>query len=783
MGDTEYVLKDLSAPVETLIDKWGVPHIYAAGDRDVYFAQGFNAARDRLFQIDLWRRRGLGLLAEVFGPQCVEQDRATRLFLYRGDMDAEWAAYGTGTADIAEAFVAGINAYVDLCRDDPRLLPEEFGELGYLPSYWHADDVARIRSHGLYHNLEQEVARARTLAEYGAEVEDLRRAREPAVDIVVPDGLDVGAIPEDVLTVYRLATSPAIIPPDSAPARGHGQGSNNWVIAGTRTATGRPLLANDPHRSISMPGLRYIAHLTTPTMDVIGAGEPALPGVSIGHNDTIAFGLTIFSIDQEDLYVYETDPQDPTLYRYGDGWERMTEVVEHVPVHGADPVPVTLTFTRHGPVIYSDPGRNVAFAVRAAWLDVGMAPYLGSVNYMSAQSWDEFLSAMNRWGSPGENQVFADLEGNIGWVPAGRVPIRPNWDGLLPVPGDGHYEWAGYYAADELPRRFNPEAGWLATANEMNLPKDYPNAEHTVGYDWYSPVRYERIAERLDQLSDVTVEDCVALQTDYMSVPARAFVTFLRSIEGSDSEDLRLLQSWDGDESANSAAAALFEVWFRRHFRPAYLRAALAKHVPEERLDSALAMVLPPEQDTGDTRVDLAILSAPERFLGAGGTARLKALALQTLAEAAAEVARRLGADRQEWAWGRLHHSLLVHPVYPAFGAQPPDWASIGPLPRGGSGDTVGATTYLEDFRQAVGASFRIIVDIGDWDASVAMNAPGQSGRPRSPHYDDLFALWAGDGHFPLVYSREAVEAHTAERYLLIPLETERTASRVIAPA
>jgi penicillin amidase len=317
----------------------------------------------------------------------------------------------------------------------------------------------------------------------------------------------------------------------------------------------------------------------------------------------------------------------------------------------------------------------------------------------------------------------------------------------------------------------------------MNLPKDYPNAEHTVGYDWYSPVRYERIAERLDQLSDVTVEDCVALQTDYMSVPARAFVTFLRSIEGSDSEDLRLLQSWDGDESANSAAAALFEVWFRRHFRPAYLRAALAKHVPEERLDSALAMVLPPEQDTGDTRVDLAILSAPERFLGAGGTARLKALALQTLAEAAAEVARRLGADRQEWAWGRLHHSLLVHPVYPAFGAQPPDWASIGPLPRGGSGDTVGATTYLEDFRQAVGASFRIIVDIGDWDASVAMNAPGQSGRPRSPHYDDLFALWAGDGHFPLVYSREAVEAHTAERYLLIPLETERTASRVIAPA
>jgi penicillin amidase len=771
---SEYLLEGLVEPVEVLVDEWGVPHLYAANDHDVYFAQGFNAARDRLFQIDLWRRRGLGLLAEVFGSSCVEQDRAARLFLYRGDMAAEWTAYGEATERIATAFVAGINSYVDLCAREPSLLPEEFGQLGYEPDRWRAEDVARIRSHGLYQNLEQEVARARTLAAYGPEVEDLRRVREPAVEIVVPDGLDLAVIPEDVLAVYRLATSPPIIAAGGTPTRPEGQGSNNWVISGSRSATGRPLLANDPHRSISLPGLRYIAHLNTPTMDVIGAGEPALPGLSIGHNDTVAFGLTIFSIDQEDLYVYETKPGEPSWYRYGDGWEQMRDVVEEVQVHDEGAVPVTLTFTRHGPVIYTDPQRNLAFAVRAAWLEPGMAPYLGSVDYMGANTWTEFLAAMNRWGSPGENQLYADVRGNIGWAPAGRVPVRPNWDGLLPVPGDGRFEWAGYYAADQLPRSYNPEAGWFATANEMNLPADYPNDERTVGYDWYSPVRYQRIAERLTELSAATVQDCVELQTDYVSLPARTLVSFLRTIEDVESDELKLLCSWDGEESVASAAAALFEIWYRRHFRPACLRAVLEQYVPPDHLDAALDAVLPAEEDTGDSRVDLAVVADPERFLGPRGTARLQQIAVAALVSATEEASRRLGPDRQAWRWGDLHHALLAHPVLDAFGPKPPAWTAIGPLPRGGSGDTVGATTYLEEFRQGVGSTFRLVVDVGNWDASVAMNSPGQSGRPSDPHYQDLFGTWAADGHFPLLYSRAAVEAHTTQRYLLRPAKPMR---------
>jgi penicillin amidase len=504
-------------------------------------------------------------------------------------------------------------------------------------------------------------------------------------------------------------------------------------------------------------------------MDVIGAGEPALPGLSIGHNGTVAFGLTVFAIDQEDLYVYETKPGDPSWYRYRDGWEQMTTVEEEVPVLGGVAVPIELTFTRHGPVIYSDPEHNVAFAVRAAWLEIGMAPYLGSVDYMGARNWTEFLSAMNRWGSPGENQVYADVQGNIGWAPAGRVPIRPNWDGLLPVPGSGQFEWAGYYTADQLPRSVNPDAGWLATANQMNLPEGYPNEDRTVGYDWYSPVRYRRIAERLNELQAATVEDCVALQTDYVSVPARTVVAFLRTIIDVESDELKLLCAWDSEEDIESNAAALFEIWYRRHFRPTYMRAVLSQHVPPDRLDAALKAVLPSEEDAGDTRVDLAVIAEPERFLGPNGTVRLQQIAVATLTSATEEITRRLGPDQLAWRWGDLHHALLSHPALSAFGAQPPPWATVGPLPRGGSGDTVGATTYIEEFRQSVGATFRMVLDVGDWDASVAMNSPGQSGRPSDPHYQDLFETWANDGQFPLLYSRAAVEAHTTQRYLLKP--------------
>lgn len=766
-------LPGLQAPAEILIDRWGVPHIYADSIYDAFRVQGFNAARDRLWQIDFWRRRGLGLLSEVFGKDYLPRDRAARLFLYRGDMHDEWLSYGSDAKRATTAFVEGINAWVEMTRDDPSLLSPEFHDLGYRPALWEPADVARIRSHGLFYNLRQEVARALVLRDFGPEVEDLRRHREPPTPLTVPDGLDLSLIPDDVLAVYDLATTPPPFPAaaDPGPATASGDGSNNWVLAGSRTASGRPLLANDPHRAVSLPSLRYIAHLCAPGMDVIGAGEPALPGISIGHNGHIAFGITIFAADQEDLYVYRTNPDNPGEYRYRDRWEPFETVTELVPVADGPDAEVTLTFTRHGPVIYQNPDDHTAFAVRAAWLRPGMSPYLGSMDYMRARNRDEFVAAMNRWGAPPENQVYADTSGTIGWKTGGLTPIRPNWDGTLPVPGDGRFEWDGFYDMDQLPGADNAPRGFFATANEMNLPADYP-PERTITHDWYSPHRKHRIDEVLSARHDFRVEDMVALQTDTVSIPARRIIARLKAARptAQTRRARALLENWDGDLRADSAAAALFEVWYRRHLRPALLGAALDRLVPPSEHARALAALLPPEELLADARVDLDLLEHPGNRLGDHPDETIDELLTSTLAAAEADCAALLGDDNPDtWQWGKLHTAAPVHPLAARLKEIPEHRRRLNPLPRGGSGETVGNTAYLPTFVQSSGATFRIVIDIGQWDESVAMNAPGQSGDPRSPHYDDLFASWAANEAFPLCYTRAAVLGAAEDRIVLLP--------------
>jgi len=770
---TSFTLPGLTGPAEIIVDRWGVPHIYAETAYDAFRAQGFNAARDRLWQIDFWRRRGLGRLAEVFGPEHAARDRAARLFLYRGEMHSEWLSYGSDTKRATTAFIDGVNAYVQMTRDDPSVLPVEFRELDYLPSFWDPTDVARIRSHGLFYNVRDEVARVLTLRDFGPETEELRRRREPPHPLEVPEGLDPALFPDDVLAVYDLATTAPIFAPVAADApqgKVLPEGSNNWVVSGERTATGRPILANDPHRAVGLPGLRYLAHLSAPGFDVIGGGEPALPGISIGHNGQIAFGLTIFAVDQEDLYVYETNPENPLEYRYKNRWEEMRVEHDKVLVRDGQAVDVELLFTRHGPVIRTDPDRHTAFAVRAAWLQPGMAPYLGSMDYMKARDWDEFTAAMNRWGAPPENQVFADTKGNIGWKTGGLTPIRPNWDGTLPVPGDGRYEWAGFYDMDELPGDFNPKNGWLATANEMNLPADFPS-DRTISFDWYSPVRRHRLDEVLGQPDRPTVRDMLALQSDFTSVPAQRIVACLNALKlDPDTVDgLSFLLDWDGELHPDSAAAVIFEVWYRRHLRPALLSAALKQAVGADQRDAALQRISPKEDLLADSRVDLELLEEPGDRLGPDPDAVIKSIVADTLPRAMADVSDLLGPDRANWAWGKLHVSRLAHPLKALLTSLPQELVSAGPLPRGGSGDTVGNTAYGPNFVQSAGSTFRVVVDVGSWDESLAMNSPGQDGRPGSPHSQDLFPLWAAGEAFPLLYSRAAVDAAADQIISLLP--------------
>jgi penicillin amidase len=767
--------------VEILIDRWGVPHIYAGGLRDVFFGQGFNAARDRLWQLDLWKRRGDGTLAAVFGPSFVEKDRAARLFLFRGDMRAEWLSYGADTREIVSAFVEGVNAYIGLCRKNPALLPDEFKQLDYTPDRWTPETVVRIRSHGLLSNASSEVSRARFIRDHGVEALRFREFFQPAHELEIPDGLNWPAIPDDVLKLYELAKSAVSFARDAAGEivlASHEDfdsdgpsGSNNWVIAASRSATGRPILANDPHRAISLPSLRYIAHLSAPGLDVIGAGEPAIPGISIGHNGRVAFGLTIFEIDQEDLYVYKTRPEKPDAYWYRDRWAAMEVVTERIPVRGAQPVEVALKFTRHGPVLYEDPERRLAVALRAAWLEPGMAPYLGSVSTMRAQNWTEFLAAMERWGLPGENMIYADVEGNIGWKPGGRVPMRPNWDGLLPVPGDGRYEWAGFRPAGELPVEHNPKRGWIATANQMTLPADYP---HAISFEWVLPYRYERIREVLQREQRFSVDEMAKLQVDYLSISARRVVALLEGLGSPDPRTQRgmeMLRGWNGSLDADSAPAALYEIWSQRHLA----RAAMTHWVDDE---STLQAVLDRDPiwdvfEGSGVEIWIARLEQPETWRGPDPLGQRNRALLSSLAAAVAETATLLGDDSDRWSWGRLHKAGFRHPLSAA--SDPAQRASLDvePVPRGGSGNTVNSTWYdVSNFAQQYGASFRMVLDVGQWDDSLAINTPGQSGDPSSPHYRDLFERWAADETFPLLYSRARVEAAAEQRIVLRPTAT-----------
>ena len=770
--------RGLSHDVEILIDEWGIPHIYAESISDAHLAQGFNAARDRLFQIDLWRRRGLGLLSEVLGSAHVEQDRAARLLLYRGNIESEWSAYASQTKEAVENFVEGINSYVLWTREDPSRLAPEFLLHGYGPSLWRPEDVARVRTHGLYYNAEHEVARARTIHVGGMETELLRQAREPLDPLVIPEDLDLSLFDSDTLRTYRLAFAPVDFSGAARPetAREGMSGSNNWVVDGSRTATGRPILANDPHRAVTLPSLRYVVHLTAPGLDVIGAGEPSLPGISIGHNQRVAFGLTIWPADVEDLYVYRTHPEDPSLYWGADGWTNFVEEQELITTKEGTAETVILQFTSHGPVIHLDSTRHVAIALRAAWLQPGMAPYLGSIGYNDAETAEDFREALSTWGAPAVNQIFATTDGEWGWQASGRLPRRSGWDGSLPVPGGGNYEWNGLTTSHDLPSSGRRSEGWFVSANENNLPSDWDNQRQTTTYDWYSPARSERIRDWLAHETAVSVEGSNALQNDTLNVHA---VTLIARFAGLDLDDpakteLDQLLQWDGREEVDSRPALIFQVWARKHLRPALLDLRLASlGITGSEALAATQLALRDESFGGDLRGDHALVSWALSTLP---PAQLSAVAERTIMSSIESLRSLLGpdSDGKAWTWGSLHHTELTNSALRAA-AVPASWATLGPKPRAGSGDTVGMAGYDSDFTQTIGSSFRMVLDVGQWDNSVAQNGPGQSGDPRSPHYSDHFDRWVEGRSFPLLYSRDAVVRHCVQRIVLTPRDGART--------
>jgi penicillin amidase len=745
----EIKVPGLKEPVEVLRDRWGIPHVYAKNAEDLFFAQGFVAAQDRLFQIDLWRRVGIGETAEVVGKAGLEADRFARLLKYRGDLNPEWASYSPDARQIATAFTRGINAYVDHVGDR---LPIEFRLLGIRPRKWQPEDcLGRMSGIIMSRNFQNELARAELVAAVGIEKARRIAPTDPPHAFAPAPGLDLAGIDRSVLAGYNAAIK-------TPPFKLGGDGSNNWAVDGTLSASGKPLMASDPHRTIALPSLRYLVHLNAPGWNVIGSGEPGLPGVALGHNERVAWGFTIVGTDQADVYVEETNPADSTEYRVGDHWEKMKIIREKATVRGASqPVELELRFTRHGPVIHEDAQRHRAFALKWAGSEPGGAAYLASLALDRAQDGRAFVAALQRWKLPSENMVYADVDGNIGWVAAALTPVRKGWDGLLPVPGaKDAYEWQGFLPLQDLPQVRNPAAHYVATANHNILPAHYGPE---ISYEWAPSYRFWRVQERLEGKKKFTLEDFQRLQHDNVSLPGRALVRLIKAMNVQDPE-LRpyaeLLAGWDGVLSADSRAGALYGVWLRElldgFFRP---------HVPERLLEFVASR--------GGVPVMLAALEKPDAaWFGANPTEGRDRLLRTTFRRAVGKLKELLPGDDKAWSWGRLHGTTFRHPLAgldPAYAKA----FDLGPIPRSGDAHTPNAATHNPKFEHVSGATYRHVFDLADWDRGVATSAPGQSGQPGSPHYDDLLPLWQKGEYFPLAFSRTKVEGVTRHRLKLTP--------------
>ncbi|HEY4305036.1 MAG TPA: penicillin acylase family protein [Gemmatimonadaceae bacterium] len=771
----------LRAPVEIIRDRSGISHIYAKNEHDLFFAQGYSAARDRLFQLELWRRQATGTMSELLGKRELERDIGTRLFKYRGDLAAELASYHPHGVAIVGAFVEGVNAYIDATEHDPSLLSMEFKLLGTKPGKW-TPDVVISRHQGLLGNVEEELTQGRAVAAIGASLVKQLSSFRPGdpdmkLDTAINGKLLIPAIlakyqafhsnvrfqPTDVVIAYRNDTSAyrrlaAVADSAATDLRDNGRrdiGSNNWVISGRLSESGRPLLANDPHRAQSAPSLRYWVHLNAPGWNVVGGGEPEIPGISIGHNDVAAWGLTIFATDGEDLYVYKTNPKNRRQYWYQGAWTPMHVIHETIPVKGQSPVGADLVYTRHGPVVYEDSVNNVAYAVRAAWLQPGSAPYMASLRMDQATTWEQFRDACSYSNIPGENMIYADKSGNIGWQSVGIAPIRKNFSGLVPVPGDGRYEWSGFLPIKEKPHSYNPPEGFIATANNDLIPIGYPHMD-AVGFVWADPYRWARISEVLGSGRKFAIADLMRLQTDYTSIPARQLVPLLRDVPAGNDAAERARQTllhWDFVLDKSSSAAGLYEAWYRH----------LSANVASAMVPAAARPFI---RNLGAKKMIDFVISPPAAF-GANPVAARDSMLIHSLDEAVAEMTKRFGANSDAWAWGQnnYHHATITHPMSAAVDAATRAKLDVGPAPRGGDANTVGATGGGDN--QTSGASFRMVVDLADWESAVGINTPGQSGNPDDPHYRDLFPLWANDRYFGVPFSKDRVAANGSSTTLM----------------
>lgn len=755
----EIAVPGLGASVEVIHDRWGVPHVYAETLDDLFRAQGFLVASERLFQLDLLLRLANGRLAGMVGDLGLPSDRFARTVGWNRAGATIAAHWDEDSHRMVAAYREGALAWLDAVSAPPV----EHAVLGLAPSLpedeasWAAAMV--WLSWNLSGNWDEELLRAEIADRLGPEAvldlfPDLPR------DLELPiAGRRSGASALDLLT--------------QAP-RPPGQGSNEWVVAGSRSATGAPLLANDPHLAALTPSIWFECHLAAPGYEASGVCLPFAPGVVIGRTPHHAWGFTNVGGDTQDLFLEQLN-EDGTAARSGDAWEPLTVHREAIEVRGrAEPIVLEVRETRHGPILDSyvvgvtqpevvEGGIAETYALRWVGHAYAITPSV-LLRMAAATDFASFRSALRGWYSPGQNVVYADVDGHIGYQCTGRYPIRRAGDGTTPVPGwTAEHEWDGWIDFDDLPWDLDPSAGFLATANNRIHDQDYP---HLIGLDWTPPSRIRRIAELLGAEGRHTPETFAAMQADTVSIPARTMAGVLAGVAPADERQriaVGLLDGWDGDLAVDSAAACVYQAWCH-HVADLVLRPALG--------DALFTHLYGRGVSTGTWRALVlpGLLERPTaRWFGADGTEARDDVLRRALDAALDELEERLSPDPSAWRWGDLHRVVFAGQLAPFPGMA--EFFTAGVVGKGGDDDTLdqGAFEPERRYDAVVIASCRQIHDLSGPDASTATNTLGRSGHPGSPSWNDQLPLWSTGRRHPMPITREAVEAVEAGTATLVP--------------
>ena len=771
-------VEGLKEEVRIFRDQWGIPHIHAANVEDLFFAEGYTHAQERLWQMEFSRRLACGTLAEMVGELALDIDIFMRTVGLRrtGEEAAKLFEQEADelTKRVIAAYVKGVNGFIESHRDSP---PFEFAVLACQPSPWTMADSAAcglLLAWQLGLNWGIEIVRADLIERLGE-----KRAREllpfypPEASIVIPSQRQSSDIASYLLALQKKVTGSAGLGP--APP-----GSNNWVIDGSKSTTGMPLLANDPHLLIQMPSVWYEAHLVAPGFNVTGVTLPGIPPVILGHNERIAWGMTVLPADVQDLYVERFNPDNPHQYLYQGKWEDAKICSEQFHVRGKDePVTKEVLITRHGPIMdsvmvgFASPEikkwPREALALRWTGHDPSNIPLMlqGLIKLDQAGNWEEFREALRLFVCPSQNFVYADVDGNIGYQANSLIPIRAKGQGLVPVPGwTGEYEWVGYIPFDELPSAFNPPTHFIATANNKIVHEDYP---YFITHDWFPSYRARRIVQLLNAREKLSPQDFMEMHGDVYSLWAQELIPFVTRIKPQDrkqEEALGYLRGWDSRMDKDSVAASLFHMWYMK----------LVENTLRDKLGQDLYEHYFTKQIGFNCFHFLAIpdlLEYPGGYwFGDGSESNVEnrdKLSQLSLEQAIDELTQRLGAEMSAWRWGRLHAATFRH----LLGLTSPldQVLNAGPVEVGGDWNTVnvGGFDYGAGFGPVIIPSYRQVIDLGDLSRSVSMHTTGQSGQPGSEHYRDFVEPWANVEYHPMLFDREAIEKEAKELLRLVP--------------